>query len=266
MNPALPQSILFQEAQSGQQVLSPMVLLIRLAEALVVLAATYVIARYVVGSIPRIFGRADQVGTIYRISNLLKYVIYALGSLIALAIVAPEPGVFSALLIVLGIGVIVAFSDILRNWGSELYVRGFPQLKIGDQVEIMGREGTVIHVDSRGIVVETPTRDKIYIPNTYLAHSPVINRTSPFGTVFRVKILIPAPSESEDVRRNLEEILKSVRPELVEDPVLVRRGVQNGFSLYEASVTVMNTRKIGYILETLRLEVEKRWQGSRVYV
>ncbi len=77
-------------------------------------------------------------------------IVDAIGSLIALAIIAPEPGVFSALVIVLGIGVVVAFSDILKNRGSKIYVRSFASLKLGDHVEIMGREGTVIHMDSRG--------------------------------------------------------------------------------------------------------------------
>lgn len=251
---------------SDQLFISPSMLLVRIIEAGLVLLITYVVARYIIGYIPRIIPVVGQTRFIYSFITIIRYIIYAIGSLVALAIIAPEPGVFSALVIVLGIGVIIAFSDTLRNWGSEIYVRSFTSLKIGDHVEIMGREGTVIHMDSRGVIIETPMREKIYVPNTYLASSPIINKTSPYGTQYRIKIEVPIALDSVETIDVMKRDLETIRPELVEDPVIVRKGSQGDYSTYEVIVTLLNVRKINYILELVRDVVEKRWQGSRVYI
>ena len=251
---------------SNQTPISPSLLLIRVAEAAVVLLITYIIARYIVGYIPRIIPMAGQTRFIYSFVTIIRYIVYAVGSLVALAIIAPEPGVFSALILVLGIGVIIAFSDILRNWGSEVYVRSFTSLKIGDHVEIMGREGTVIHMDSRGVIIETPMREKIYVPNAYLASSPIINKTSPYGTQYRVKIEIPIAQDSIEVIDAIKKELEIVRPELVEDPLVLRKGTREDYSVYEANITLLNVRKINYVLELIRDAIEKKWKGSRVYI
>jgi len=251
---------------SDQFLISPSLLLIRIAQAAIVLLATYIVARYVVGYIPRIIPIVGQTRFVYSFVTIIRYLVYATGSLVALAIIAPEPGVFSALILVLGIGVIIAFSDMLRNWGSEVYVRSFTSLKIGDHVEIMGREGTVIHMDSRGVIIETPMREKIYVPNTYLASSPIINKTSPYGTQYRVKIEIPIAQDSIDVIDTIKKELEVVRPELVEDPLVLRKGSRDEYSVYEVIITLLNVRKINYVLELIRDAIEKKWKGSRVYI
>jgi len=259
---ALGQSLEMQWA--GQETISPTILLIRIAQAGLIVLITYIVARYLIGSLPKILPTA-QPRFIYSFIAAIRYLLYTVGALIALAIVAPEPGVFSALILVLGIGVVIAFSDLLRNWGAELYVRSFASLKIGDHVEVMGREGTVIHIDSRGVVVETPNREKIYVPNTYIASAPIINRTSPYGTIYRIKILVPEGQDAGAAYEKIKGILDTIRPELVEEPILARKGSRDGFTEYEASVVLLNVRKIGYIISMIREEVEKLWQGARVY-
>lgn len=259
------EAIELQQAQD-QVFISPSLLLVRIVEAGLVLLVTYIVARYIIGYIPRIIPMVGQARFIHSFIAIIRYLIYAIGSLIALAIIAPEPGVFSALVLILGIGVIIAFSDTLRNWGSEVYVRSFTSLKIGDHVEIMGREGTVIHMDSRGIIIETPMREKIYVPNTYLASSPIINKTSPYGTQYRIKIQIPMTQDNAETIEMIRKELEGIRPELVEEPVIHRRGVQGDYSVYEVVVTLLNVRKINYLLELVREAIEKKWQGSRVYI
>jgi small-conductance mechanosensitive channel len=251
--------------QADQQPISPTILIVRIAEAGIVILATYVVSRYIVGYIPRLLPAPAQPRLIYSFVTAVKYLVYAVGALIALAIIAPEPGVFSALILVLGIGVIIAFSDLLRNWGAEIYVRSFTSLKIGDQVEVMGREGTVIHMDSRGIVVETPTREKIYVPNTYLASAPIINRTSPFGTIYRIKILVPGERDAEEALDRIRAIASAIRPDLVEEPIVSRKGVREGYAEYEVAVSLLNIRKIGYVVGYIKEEVEKIFPGARVY-
>jgi len=107
------------QAQQAEQASIPITtLIIRVIEASIVLLATYIIARYIVGYIPRIIPALGQVRAAYNLVTALRYLVYAIGVLVTLAIIAPEPGVFSALLLIIGIGVIVAFSDLLRNWGG----------------------------------------------------------------------------------------------------------------------------------------------------
>jgi small-conductance mechanosensitive channel len=120
-------------------------------------------------------------------------------------------------------------------------------------------------MDSRGVVIETPTREKIYVPNIYLASAPIINRTSPYGTTYRIKIMIPAEQDTDKAYEAIKGIISSIRPELVEDPIVTRKGIKEGFAEYEASVVLLNVRKIGYIVSQIKDEIERTWPGARVY-
>jgi len=57
-----------------------------------------------------------------------------------------------------------------------------------------------------------------------------------------------------------------VRPELVEDPLVLRKGSRDEYSVYEVIITLLNVRKINYVLELIRDAIEKKWKGSRVYI
>ncbi len=96
------------------------------------------------------------------------------------------------------------------------------------------------------MIIETPMREKTYVPNTYLASSSIINKTSSYGTQYRIKIEIPMAQDSIDTIDIIKKELESVRPELVEDPMIFRRGTQGEYSLYEVVVTLLNVRKINY--------------------
>jgi hypothetical protein len=51
----------------------------------------------------------------------------------------------------------------------------------------------------------------------------------------------------------------------VEDPIVTRKGIKEGFAEYEASVVLLNVRKIGYIVSQIKDEIERTWPGARVY-
>ena len=50
------------------------------------------------------------------IEEVIKYIIYVVAALIAVAIISPEVSILTTLLLLVGLALIVSFSDSLRNW------------------------------------------------------------------------------------------------------------------------------------------------------
>ena len=237
----------------------------KILAAAIILLIFYLVGRYLSIFLERFLLRVEE-ELRRRYSDISRYIVYAIGVLIAIAVLSPEPFTFSILLLLVGLGVIVAMSDVLRNWGAEFYVRTVKPFKIGDWIEISGREGRVVRIDSLGIVIESIDRTRIHVPNTVLTREIVINRTSPYGVIFRINIDFPSDVDEISVSQQLAKILDDIRPDLVEDPKITYRGIVNGRSVFEVTITLLNVRKLNRIFEQISRKVKETWPSSRVYM
>ncbi|MEL9929684.1 MAG: mechanosensitive ion channel family protein [Sulfolobales archaeon] len=237
--------------------------LYRVIGASVVLLFAFLIGRYLGVLLERFLVRVEE-DIRRRIIDIGRFLIYSIGILIAIAILSPEPFTFSALLILVGLGVVIALSDILRNWGSEFYIRVTKPFKVGDWIEIGGREGRVLKIDSLGVVIESISRERIHIPNTVIAREIVVNRTTPYGTIFNLYIEVPSDVDEVSALQYLTDIMNRVRPELADEPRISYKGVHDDKSVFEISIVLLNVRKIGDIYARIARDVEERWPRARV--
>jgi small-conductance mechanosensitive channel len=240
-------------------------LLYKILSASVILLVFYLVGRYLGVFIDRFLVRIEE-DLRKRFSDIGRYIIYSIGVLIAIAILSPEPFTFSILLLLIGLGVIVSLSDVLRNWGSELYIRAVRPFKLGDWIEIGDKSGRVIKIDNLGIVIETIDRVRIHVPNIVLTREVITNRTTPYGVVFKIVAEFPADVEEISVSKYITEVLDEIRPELVDDPRLVYKGIIGGRSVFEITIAVINVRKIERLFEHISRRIREQWPNARVHM
>jgi len=250
------------------EIFSPLALLnllYKVLSASVILLVFYLVGRYLGVFIDRFLARIEE-DLRKRFSDIGRYVIYSIGVLIAIAILSPEPFTFSILLLLIGLGVIVTLSDVLRNWGSELYIRAVRPFKLGDWIEIGDKSGRVIKIDNLGIVIETIDRVRIHVPNVVLTREVITNRTTPYGVVFKIVAEFPTEVEEISASKYITEVLDEIRPELVDDPKLVYRGIIGGRSVFEITIAVINVRKIERLFEHISRKIREQWPNARVHM
>ncbi len=231
--------------------------LVRVLQAAIVILVAYIVTRYVDRAVSLIV-KAEEHEFLERFIMFFKAVVYAIAILMAISFVSTEPQVFVALLLTVGIGVIVMFSDVLRNLGSELYVRNVRAFREGDWVEIDGIQGRVSKMGSLGVVLETLRREKVYIPYARISHSTVVNRMSTYGLSVRLTVMIPKTYDASKAREIVISSLEVVREDLVVEPSVVLRSATESHYVFDAVLDVMNVGKVERVLDRVILELKSR--------
>lgn len=227
-----------------------------LQAALVVLVA-YVVVKYVDKAVSLIV-KTEEHEFLERFVMFFKAIVYAIAILMAISFIAVEPQVFVALLLTVGIGIIVMFSDVLRNVGSELYVRNMRVFKEGDWVEIDGVQGRVSRMISLGVVLETLRRESVYIPYTKISHSTVVNRMSTYGLSLRMRIRVPKAYEVLKARETVVSSFEKVREDLIAEPSVILRSVTESHYVFDVILDIMNIGKVEEVFEKAVLELKSR--------
>ncbi|MEZ0393790.1 MAG: mechanosensitive ion channel family protein [Desulfurococcaceae archaeon] len=234
--------------------------IVRLLEALAVFVAFYLAGKYVGRLVQRLVG-AGRVAE--ELSLILRGLIYAIGALAAVSIVSVEPLVFSALLLLLGLGAIATFFDVLRNLGAELYARSMGVARVGDVVEVEGIQGRVVRAGPLGMVVERVDGSRAFIPFSKLATAIALNRSTRLSASLRATARVQAQAR-EEAERLLGEALEEHRPDMAFDPLVSYVGQRGGLHEFEITLFVLNPAKIPFVLEGLRASLRRRAPGSEL--
>ncbi|MEM4035807.1 MAG: mechanosensitive ion channel [Fervidicoccaceae archaeon] len=215
-------------------------------EALILLAkvgaaaAVLLLAREAARRLERLArGRA---GELRQFASVAKHVVYALAALAALSLVVGQAPIY--VIAILLAGLLVAGADVLRNWGSGLYARIAHGLSVGDEVEVEGREGVVVRVDWKGVLVETPGGDRIFVPSSYLATRPVTVKSAAAISTAKIEVLVPIERDGPGTASTLLDVVSAIRGELASDPSIRKLGQRGGCSVYEIELEVLNRRKL----------------------
>ncbi|MEZ5785923.1 MAG: mechanosensitive ion channel family protein [Xanthobacteraceae bacterium] len=155
-------------------------LLPNIAVAIAVLVLIYLLgvaARWGVVTWGRHRGRTN-LGEV--LGGFVKWAVVGLGLLIAMTIVFPSVRPVD-LLAGLGVGSVAigfAFKDILQNWLAGLLLLIRQPFQVGDQVVIMGFEGTVERIERRSTDLMTYDGRRVLIPNSEVYSSAVVINTA----------------------------------------------------------------------------------------
>ncbi|MGC8563374.1 MAG: mechanosensitive ion channel domain-containing protein [Fervidicoccaceae archaeon] len=224
-------------------------MLVRILIASVFIIAIYFLTKYLSRLLDRAMSSIDR-KVRREIEDVIRYIIYVIAALIAIGIISPEVSILTTLLLLLGLALIVAFSDSLRSWGSQYSIRGLGFVKLGDWIEVEGYYGRMVEETGSGIILETPKRERIFIPNNKLVSSIVVNRTTQIGSIHTITFSLPKTKNPIEAMEKIREILGSIRPELASDPE-VNMKVGRGEYEFEISMEIMNANKISMIQEEI---------------
>jgi small conductance mechanosensitive channel len=114
------------------------------------------------------------------LGGFVKWAVVGFGLLVAMTIVFPSVRPVD-LLAGLGVGSVAigfAFKDILQNWLAGLLLLIRQPFQVGDQVVIMGFEGTVERIERRSTDLMTYDGRRVLIPNSEVYSSAVVINTA----------------------------------------------------------------------------------------
>ncbi|MEM4040751.1 MAG: mechanosensitive ion channel family protein [Ignisphaera sp.] len=193
-----------------------------------------------------------------RVVESIKIGLYVIAAIIVAAILAPETQVFAGLLFLIGLSLMFMFIDVLRNLGSEFYIRSKGIVRRGEWIEVDGVSIRVIDFDAVGILGETQKLEKVFIPYTKLLNSITINRVTPFGLLVRIFVDIPQTYGIDSARNSVSEALKRVEEDLATEPDVTYVGSKGGMLNFVAEFHIINYRKLTKILSVIEKEIKNR--------
>jgi len=118
-------------------------------------------------------------GVPYALSTLVRYGVYTLGFLFALAAAGVQPAQVTIMLGGLGIGIGLGLQDLVKNFAAGLTLLLERRVSVGDTLEMPshGIFGRVLSIGMRASVVRTWSGAEVVVPNADLISSAVTNWT-----------------------------------------------------------------------------------------
>ena len=153
-----------------------MALLPQLVIGLVILLATWTVARFAKRIADRLLARTDLRPSLANLSEtLITVVVWVLGILIAMSVVLPSVTPAN-LLATLGLGSVAigfAFKDIFENFLAGVLIMLRRSMKIGDIIECEGLTGRVEHISLRDTHLRVLSNELVIVPNSFLYKNPM---------------------------------------------------------------------------------------------
>lgn len=116
-------------------------------------------------------------GVSYALSALLHYSILVLGFVVALSAIGVDTTKMTFLLGTLGVGLGFGLQNIVSNFSSGLLLLFERPVKVGDFVQLGGKEGTLRRIGLRASLLRTVEGSEVIVPNSDLISSQVLNWT-----------------------------------------------------------------------------------------
>ena len=133
--------------------------------------------------------------------------LYYLGLGLALPIIA----------LVIGVIFAIALRDVFLNLAAYEVITTYDPFKIGDWIQVGKVFGRVVDVTWIDTVLMTPNNEMVYIPNSTLTRSKVVNRTTEGGVRISISIQVEKSLDYSYVEASLLGIGEELREELATD-------------------------------------------------
>jgi small conductance mechanosensitive channel len=151
----------------------------RILGAVLILAAGWVLIRYLVSPLRRLLGRShlDPLVASFLINSLRTVLLFAvlLGVLNQLGV---ETTSLLTLLGAVALAVSLSLQGSLANFASGLLVLWFRIVRVGDQIETGDLKGRVLELLPFHAVIITADNQRVTVPNTQLTNGPVRNHSA----------------------------------------------------------------------------------------
>jgi len=146
------------------------------------------------------------------IASLCRVAVIAVGALWALTVLHLDKGVTAMLagVGVVGLAIGFAFQDIAANFMSGFMMAVSQPFKVGDIVELAGRQSRVIRIDLRATEVETLDGLSIVIPNKEVFQNAIVNYTRTKHRRMELEIGSAYCDDLATVRRVVTEAVQQI--------------------------------------------------------
>ena len=179
--------------------------LVPIAYAGIILVATWVVARFFTLIIRALTGQSAQLlGS--QIQRLVWLLIWLIGLILAVEQLGVNPDILFLMVGLIGAAVIIAMRRPLENFGARYFTHGYIPFKIGDSIEVQGRTGKIIEINSMSTILLS--HDHIVsIPNYTFMRDTMVNTTHQAWKTVTVPVVV---SNDVDLPAFESSVLKSV--------------------------------------------------------
>jgi small conductance mechanosensitive channel len=189
-------------------------LLLKLAMVGLILLATWIISRILRSLVLKASGKLSP-SISRQTRRIVTWVTWIIGILIALSQLGLDLTILLVAIILLGVVLAIALRHVLSNVVSYEVIKSYEPFKIGDWVQVGKYFGRVVDITWIDTVLMTPDNETVYVPNSKITQSIIINKSTPGGTRISVIIVISKVLDLSEVEKALLDIGSELKEELI---------------------------------------------------
>ncbi|WP_242921807.1 mechanosensitive ion channel family protein [Pontibacter liquoris] len=182
--------------------------------ALLVLIATFVVARLVRNTMDRVFRRFSHSAALINLFTTLVYIaVLIVGFFFVLSVLQLDKVVLSLLA---GVGIIglalgFAFQDIAANFISGVIIAVQKPFKVGDMIETNDYFGVIERITLRTIDIRQTTGELVLLPNKMVFENPLTNFSASGTRRIDLEVGVSYAEDLEQVQQVVIEALEDVK-------------------------------------------------------
>jgi small conductance mechanosensitive channel len=192
--------------------------LFKVAAAIIILAAFYLLARLVrrlTGNELRRVKADPQVALL--VNRIVFLAALVVGFIAAFTELFGSPALVFGGFGFLALAFSLAFQDILKNFIAGIFLLLERPFRLGDEITVDNRTGIVENIEMRATTLRTSEGEQVLIPNALVYTGTIINRTRYPTRLFTLTAKVPDGTPVDGLVDRLREELKS-RPDVAKDP------------------------------------------------
>jgi len=180
--------------------------------AIIILAAAFLVARVARRLVARYLRRYPEVqpGLATFLGRVVGWAIILVGFVLALTAVGVQTGPLIIAILIIGIVLVLSGRPLLENFGAGVVLQVRTPFRVGEEVEVGGTTGTVIDIDGRTVVIDTPDGKRVHIPNSDVLGQPITNRSTRGALRSDITVGVEYGTDLERARSVLTEAVAAV--------------------------------------------------------
>ena len=177
----------------------------RLAIVAAIVAATWLTTRIVGSVISKALGLVSPKMAL-QVRRIVSFMIWLIGIIATLDQLGLDTALLLMIIAMVGLVAIAAYRDILPNMASYDLMTTYDLFKIGDWIEVEEHFGRVVNITWMNTVLLTRDNEMVYIPNSKIVRSDLVNRTVQGGIRVSVPLTLERSLDLSDVERIMLDV------------------------------------------------------------
>ncbi len=145
--------------------------------AAIVVAISVIVASIVRRMVTRAIRKGPDIqpGMATFLGRFAGWMVMLLGVVIALMFLGFQTGPLLLMFAIVGLILVLSGRSILENFGAGVVLQVRSPFRVGEQVEVVGRVGTVKEINGRTVIIDTPDGREVHVPNGEVLANPIVN-------------------------------------------------------------------------------------------